>query len=78
MLCEHCNEREATVHLTQVLEGEVKKLHLCEECAAQSGFDVHGTMSVTDSLPVPLWTRISIVLSAPGFKTEAGSTSWRV
>lgn len=50
MLCEHCNEREATVHLTQVIEGEVKKLHLCEECAAESGFDVHGTMSVTDVL----------------------------
>ena len=50
MLCEHCSEREATVHLTQVIDGEVKKLHLCEECAAESGFDVHGTMSVTDVL----------------------------
>lgn len=50
MLCEHCSEREATVHLTQVIEGEVRKLHLCEQCAAESGFDVHGTMSVTDIL----------------------------
>ena len=50
MLCEHCNEQEATVHLTQVIDGEVKKLHLCEACAAESGFDVHGTMSVTDIL----------------------------
>ena len=50
MLCEHCSEQEATVHLTQVIDGEVKKLHLCEACAAESGFDVHGTMSVTDIL----------------------------
>jgi protein arginine kinase activator len=50
MLCDHCSEKEATVHLTQVIEGEVKKLHLCEQCAAESGFDVHGTMSVTDIL----------------------------
>ncbi|MFH0954164.1 MAG: UvrB/UvrC motif-containing protein [Verrucomicrobiota bacterium] len=50
MLCESCNEREATVHLTQVLDGSVKKLHLCEECAAKSGFDVQGPMSITDIL----------------------------
>lgn len=50
MLCEVCKEREATVHLTQVVDGAIKKLHLCEECAAKSGFDVHGPVSITDIL----------------------------
>ncbi len=50
MLCESCNEKEATVHLTQVLDGSVKKVHLCEDCAAKSGFDVHGPVSITDIL----------------------------
>ena len=50
MLCESCNENDATIHLTQVVDGAVKKLHLCEDCAAKSGFDVHGPMSVTDML----------------------------
>jgi protein arginine kinase activator len=50
MLCESCNEREATVHLTQVADGSVKKVHLCEDCAAKSGFDIHGPMSITDIL----------------------------
>lgn len=50
MLCESCNEREATVHLTQVADGHVKKVHLCEECAAKSGFDLQGPMSITDIL----------------------------
>ena len=50
MLCEQCNENEATVHLTQVIDGQVKKLHLCEDCAAESGFEVEGAMSVTDIL----------------------------
>ncbi|MBU0677458.1 MAG: UvrB/UvrC motif-containing protein [Verrucomicrobia bacterium] len=50
MLCEKCQDKEATVHLTQVVEGAVKKIHLCEECAAESGFDVHGPMSITDIL----------------------------
>lgn len=48
--CEICKEREATVHLTQVIEGQVKKLHLCETCAAKSGFDVNGPLSITDIL----------------------------
>lgn len=50
MLCESCNEREATIHLTQVIEGAVKKLHLCEVCAAKSGFDIQSPMSITDIL----------------------------
>jgi protein arginine kinase activator len=37
MQCESCQAKEATVHLTQVIEGEVKKLHLCEGCAKASG-----------------------------------------
>ena len=50
MICESCHEREATVHLTQVIDGEVKKVHLCEECAAKSGFDIHGPLSIQDIL----------------------------
>jgi protein arginine kinase activator len=50
MLCEVCKEREATVHLTQVVDGAIKKLHLCEDCAAKSGFDVQGPLSITDIL----------------------------
>jgi protein arginine kinase activator len=50
MLCERCNEKEATVHLTQVIEGAVKKLHLCEACAKESGFDMQGSVSITDVL----------------------------
>ena len=50
MLCESCNEKEATIHLTQVIDGTVKKVHLCEECAAKSGFDVNSPVSITDIL----------------------------
>jgi len=65
--CEMCHGEEATIHLTQVVDGVVKKLHLCETCAAQSGFDVHGPMSITDLLlgmggddvPEPLQVRTS-------------------
>jgi protein arginine kinase activator len=50
MICESCQKNEATVHLTQVIDGNVKKLHLCEHCARNSGFDIKGPMSITDVL----------------------------
>ena len=37
MRCERCGEREAVVHLHQVAGGEVAKVHLCEQCAAEQG-----------------------------------------
>ncbi len=50
MLCEICKTEEATVHLTQVIDGSIKKLHLCEQCAQSSGFDLQGPISITDIL----------------------------
>ena len=42
MLCEKCKENEATVHMTQFLDGRVRSVHLCEECASAMGVDVQG------------------------------------
>jgi protein arginine kinase activator len=50
MKCDVCGENDATVHLTQMVNGAVKKLHLCEECAEQSGINVSGPLSLTDVL----------------------------
>ncbi|HMP95520.1 MAG TPA: UvrB/UvrC motif-containing protein [Kiritimatiellia bacterium] len=50
MLCEICKTEEATVHLTQVIDGSIKKLHLCEQCAQSNGFDLQGPISITDIL----------------------------
>ncbi len=50
MLCELCDDNEAAVHLTQVVEGDVKKLNLCHQCAAQSGFNIDSALSLTDVL----------------------------
>jgi protein arginine kinase activator len=32
MTCQHCQD-EATVHLTETVEGRRRELHLCEACA---------------------------------------------
>lgn len=40
MLCERCQERPATVHLTKVVNFEKTELHLCEVCAKQAGSEL--------------------------------------
>lgn len=35
MLCERCNLRPATVHLTEITNGQKKETHLCESCAGE-------------------------------------------
>lgn len=37
MLCQNCQERPATVHLTKVINYEKTELHLCEVCAKSAG-----------------------------------------
>lgn len=39
MTCDQCHEREAVVHLTQIVDAEVTTLHLCERCAAEKGVE---------------------------------------
>ncbi|RPF49956.1 UvrB/UvrC motif-containing protein [Aquisalibacillus elongatus] len=38
MNCQRCQEREATVHYTQVINGQKTEIHLCEQCAEQEGY----------------------------------------
>jgi protein arginine kinase activator len=35
--CEHCKERPASIHLTQIVNNSVTTLHLCEQCAEEKG-----------------------------------------
>jgi protein arginine kinase activator len=35
--CQSCHKKEATVHLTEIVNGEKREVHLCEECAQKEG-----------------------------------------
>jgi len=37
MQCDNCKEREAAIHLTQIVDNSVTTLHLCPQCAAEKG-----------------------------------------
>ena len=50
MLCECCQQHEATIHLTQMINGETRELHLCEDCAEESGMNVQSVMTIPEIL----------------------------
>jgi protein arginine kinase activator len=39
MRCDHCHEREAVIHLTQIADDQAVQVHLCEKCAAEKGLE---------------------------------------
>ena len=36
MLCQRCKQKEATTHMTKIINGYTQEMHLCEDCAAVS------------------------------------------
>ncbi len=46
--CMICKDKDATVHFAEITNGQIKKMHLCEECAAQKGIGVNISFSVAD------------------------------
>ncbi|HOB10832.1 MAG TPA: UvrB/UvrC motif-containing protein [Acetomicrobium sp.] len=40
MLCERCQDREAEVHIKQMINGEVREYHLCRECAEAMSLEI--------------------------------------
>lgn len=37
MICQRCNNKEATVHLTKIVNNEKNEVYLCDECAKETG-----------------------------------------
>ena len=50
MKCNICGEREATVHLTEVINDNVTKLHLCEVCAQEKSQEMQSHFGLSDLL----------------------------
>lgn len=50
MLCMLCQKKEARVHLTDVKNGKVRKVDLCEECAKAKGVDDPAGFALADLL----------------------------
>lgn len=50
MLCDICGKKEATVHVTEILDDKMTELHICEECAKKKGEAMKQPFSIADLL----------------------------
>jgi protein arginine kinase activator len=50
MVCDACKQQQATVHLTEIVNGQMTELHLCETCANQKGAQVESHFGLADLL----------------------------
>jgi len=69
MECDICHKREATVHLTEVVNENVTKLHLCEKCAKQKSEEMQSHFGLSDLLS----GLMDFVPTVPEETAEAGS-----
>jgi len=50
MVCDICKSNDATVHLTQIVGGKMKKVNLCEGCSKEKGVQDPTGFSMADML----------------------------
>lgn len=50
MICNICGKNEATVHLTEIVNDKMTKLHLCEACAKEKGAEMEEHFGMSDLL----------------------------
>jgi protein arginine kinase activator len=48
MNCERCHKNHATLHLTAIENDVKREIHLCEDCARQTGVNLKFNFSVND------------------------------
>ncbi|MEM8952907.1 MAG: UvrB/UvrC motif-containing protein [Verrucomicrobiota bacterium] len=48
--CDVCNDQEATVFLTQIVDGKMQKVNLCQACADEKGVDDPTGFALADLL----------------------------
>ena len=50
MYCQICKKAEATIHLTEIIDGARTEMHLCEHCAAEQGVAIKSQIPINELL----------------------------
>jgi protein arginine kinase activator len=67
-ICQRCNARPATVHLTDIVNKKKRELHLCEECARQQQLIPEGP-----GTSLNLQALVSLIMGQPAPEAEPGA-----
>jgi protein arginine kinase activator len=50
MICDVCHQKKATVHLTEIIDGEMAEMHICEDCAKERSTQMEQQFGLADLL----------------------------
>lgn len=50
MLCDICGKKQATVHVTEIINNQITEMHLCENCAREKSIQMEQEFGVSDLL----------------------------
>ena len=50
MICNICGVKEATIHLTEIVNNQMMEIHICEECAKEKGTDFKAHFNFNDMI----------------------------
>ena len=50
MKCDLCAKKKATVHLTEIVDGQMTEMHICEECAKEKSVQMEQQFGLADLL----------------------------
>lgn len=73
MLCQACKERTATIHLTEVNNGQRSETHLCQQCADQQGVTIKSQIPLNELLDTLLSGQTKKTFGESKTGPEAGS-----
>lgn len=74
MQCQKCKQHTATLHLTDLIDGEKQERHLCERCAVEEGIAVKQHVSINEVLNSFLMSQASVQELARLRCPECGTT----
>ena len=50
MTCDVCAKKKATVHLTEIIDGKMTEMHICEDCAKERSVEMEQQFGLADLL----------------------------
>jgi len=50
MICDVCKKKKATVHLTEIVDGKMAEMHICEDCARERSAQMEQQFGLADLL----------------------------
>ena len=68
MICNVCGTKEATIHLTEIVNGKMAEVHICEACAEEKGTEFKTYFNFGDLLAGV--SGLENVLAAPSKKVS--------